>query len=257
MKTLESEVFSMKWGSYGPIHLLSLAFAAAAVIGLYFILKNRSMMVKTIVLGILSFSGIAAIIFNLVDWNSPLEYLPLHLCSINALLLPIVVFTRNKQLGNLLLVWCLGALAALVVNQAQADFVVFSATFNFYFFPHVLEFGIPILLFKLKLVELDYKCIGSTLLLTILIYTGIHLCNVGLNAYCEANQILNSAGEVIKVNYMYSLVPENPLLALFYQWVPYEYWYLYLIFPIVLVYLVIVYSGQIIRAIKAKKKVTA
>ena len=247
----------MKWGSYGPIHLLSLAFAAAAVIGLYFILKNRSMMVKTIVLGILSFSGIAAIIFNLVDWNSPLEYLPLHLCSINALLLPIVVFTRNKQLGNLLLVWCLGALAALVVNQAQADFVVFSATFNFYFFPHVLEFGIPILLFKLKMVELDYKCIGSTLLLTILIYTGIHLCNVGLNAYCEANQILNSAGEVIKVNYMYSLVPENPLLALFYQWVPYEYWYLYLIFPIVLVYLVIVYSGQILRAIKAKKKVTA
>ena len=247
----------MKWGSYGPIHLLSLAFAAAAVIGLYFILKNRSMMVKTIVLGILSFSGIAAIIFNLVDWNSPLEYLPLHLCSINALLLPIVVFTRNKQLGNLLLVWCLGALAALVVNQAQADFVVFSATFNFYFFPHVLEFGIPILLFKLKLVELDYKCIGSTLLLTILIYTGIHLCNGGLNAYCEANQILNSAGEVINVNYMYSLVPENPLLALFYQWVPYEYWYLYLIFPIVLVYLVIVYSGQILRAIKAKKKVTA
>ncbi len=247
----------MKWGSYGPIHLLSLAFAAAAVIGLYFILKNRSMMVKTIVLGILSFSGIAAIIFNLVEWNSPLEYLPLHLCSINALLLPIVVFTRNKQLGNLLLVWCLGALAALVVNQAQANFVVFSATFNFYFFPHVLEFGIPILLFKLKLVELDYKCIGSTLLLTILIYTGIHLCNVGLNAYCEANQILNSAGEVIKVNYMYSMVPENPLLALFYQWVPYEYWYLYLIFPIVLVYLVIVYSGQIIRAIKAKKKVTA
>ena len=247
----------MKWGSYGPIHLLSLAFAAAAVIGLYFILKNRSMMVKTIVLGILSFSGIAAIIFNLVEWNSPLEYLPLHLCSINALLLPIVVFTRNKQLGNLLLVWCLGALAALVVNQAQADFVVFSATFNYYFFPHVLEFGIPILLFKLKLVELDYKCIGSTLLLTILIYTGIHLCNVGLNAYCEANQILNSAGEVIKVNYMYSMVPENPLLALFYQWVPYEYWYLYLIFPIVLVYLVIVYSGQILRAIKAKKKVTA
>ena len=247
----------MKWGSYGPSHLLSLAFAAAAVICLYFILKNRSMMVKTIVLGILSFSGIAAIIFNLVEWNSPLEYLPLHLCSINALLLPIVVFTRNKQLGNLLLVWCLGALAALVVNQAQANFVVFSATFNFYFFPHVLEFGIPILLFKLKLVELDYKCIGSTLLLTILIYTGIHLCNVGLNAYCEANQILNSAGEVIKVNYMYSLVPENPLLALFYQWVPYEYWYLYLIFPIVLVYLVIVYSGQIIRAIKAKKKVTA
>ena len=237
----------MEWGSYGPIHLLSLAFAAVAVIGLYFILKNRSMMVKTIVLGILSFSGIAAIIFNLVEWNSPLEYLPLHLCSINALLLPIVVFTRNKQLGNLLLVWCLGALAALVVNQAQANFILFTPTFNFYFFPHVLEFGIPILLFKLKLVELDYKCIGSTLLLTILIYTGIHLCNVGLNAYCEANQILNSAGEVIKVNYMYSIVPENPLLALFKQVIPYDYWYMYMIVPILVVYLSIVYLPQILR----------
>lgn len=247
----------MEWGSFGYVHLLSLVFAAAAVIGLYFILKNRSMMVKTIVLGILSFSGIAAIIFNLVQWGSPLEYLPLHLCSINAILLPIVVFTRNKQLGNLLLVWCLGALAALVVNQAQAEFVLFSSTFNFYFFPHVLEFGIPILLFKLKLVELDYKCIGSTLLLTIAIYTGVHLCNLALNAYCEANQILNSAGEVIKVNYMYSLVPENPLLALFRQWLPYDYWYLYLVFPIVAVYLLIVYSGQIVRAVKAKKKVTA
>ena len=247
----------MVWGSFGSVHIFTLILAAAIIAGIYFALRKASSKVQTLVLGVLSFSGIAAIIFNLVMWDNPLEYLPLHLCSINALLLPIVVFTRNKQLGNLLLVWCLGALAALVVNQAQANFVVFSATFNFYFFPHVLEFGIPILLFKLKLVELDYKCIGSTLLLTILIYTGIHLCNVGLNAYCEANQILNSAGEVIKVNYMYSMVPENPLLALFYQWVPYEYWYLYLIFPIVLVYLVIVYSGQILRAIKAKKKVTA
>lgn len=247
----------MKWGFLTPAHILTLLLAAGMIAGVYYGIRNRSRRTQVWVLFLLSLWGIAAIVFNLLRWDSPLEYLPLHLCSINALLLPIVVFTRNKQLGNLLLVWCLGALAALVVNQAQADFVVFSATFNFYFFPHVLEFGIPILLFKLKLVELDYKCIGSTLLLTILIYTGIHLCNVGLNAYCEANQILNSAGEVIKVNYMYSLVPENPLLALFYQWVPYEYWYLYLIFPIVLVYLVIVYSGQILRAIKAKKKVTA
>ena len=247
----------MKWGFFTPTHILTLVLAAAMVTALYCGLKNKSQKSQTMVLFPLSLSGIAAIVFNLLRWGEPLAYLPLHLCSINALLLPIVVFTRSKTVGNLLLVWSLGALAALVVNMAQAEYEIFSLTFAFYFFPHVLEFGIPILLFKLKLVELDYKCIGSTLLLTILIYTGIHLCNVGLNAYCEANQILNSAGEVIKVNYMYSMVPENPLLALFYQWVPYEYWYLYLIFPIVLVYLVIVYSGQILRAIKAKKKVTA
>ena len=47
--------------------------------------------IQTVVLGILSFSGIAAIIFNLVTWGSPYEYLPLHLCSLTAMVLPVVV----------------------------------------------------------------------------------------------------------------------------------------------------------------------
>ena len=89
----------MKWGSFGAAHLASLALAAALIIALYFLLRKASRPVQTAVLGVLSFSGIAAIIFNLVTWGSPLEYLPLHLCSLNALLLPIVVFTRNKHLG--------------------------------------------------------------------------------------------------------------------------------------------------------------
>ena len=108
----------MKWGSFGVVHFASLAIAALLVVGLYFALKKASLKVKTIVLGVLSFSGIAAIIYNLVTWNSPLEYLPLHLCSLNAMVLPIAVFTRSKTLSNLLLVWSLGALAALVVNSA-------------------------------------------------------------------------------------------------------------------------------------------
>jgi NADH:ubiquinone oxidoreductase subunit 6 (subunit J) len=71
-----------------------------------------------------------------------------------------------------------------------------------------------------------------------------------LNGYCAANQLLNSAGEIITVNYMYSLVPENPLLALFYSIIPHSYWYMYLIFPIVGVYLLIVYLPQILAARK-------
>lgn len=52
-------------------------------------------------------------------WGSPYEYLPLHLCSLTALVLPVAVFTT---LGNLLLLWLLGAVMALVVNTAQANF---------------------------------------------------------------------------------------------------------------------------------------
>ena len=181
----------MKWGSFGVVHIATLLFAAAMIVGLYFSLRRASRKVQTLVLGVLSFSGIAAIVFNLVTWGSPLEYLPLHLCSINALLLPIVVFTRSKTGGNLLLVWCLGALAALVVNMAQAEYELNSWTFAFYYFPHVLEFGIPILLFKLGLIEKHPKYILSTIVITMLIYTGVHLANVGLNSYLAANNVLD------------------------------------------------------------------
>ena len=244
----------MKWGSFGVVHIASLVLAAAIIAALYFALRKASRKTQTIVLGVLSFSGIAAIIFNLVTWGSPIEYLPLHLCSINAMLLPIVVFTRNKTLGNLLLVWCLGALAALVVNMAQAEYELMSWTFVFYYFPHVLEFGIPILLFSLGIIEKHPKYIISTIAITMVIYTGVHLCNLGINNWLEANNVQDYAGNLIQVNYMYSIVPENPLLALFKQVIPYDYWYMYMIVPILVVYLGIVYLPQILRR---KNKVTA
>ncbi len=237
----------MKWGSFGPVHLLSLAFAAAALAGLYFALKSASRKVQTLVLGVLSFSGIAAIIFNLVTWDSPLEYLPLHLCSLNAMVLPVAVLTRNKTLSNLLLVWSLGALAALVVNSAQAEYELLSDVFFFYYFPHVLEFGIPVLLFKLGLVEKDVKCIASTLGITLVAYTLIHFINLAINSYCVANNIVDWAGNVIQVNYMYSLVPENPLLQLFHNWIPHEYFYMFLVFPIVILYQLAIYAPQLLH----------
>ena len=240
----------MKWGSFGPVHIATLILGAVMIAGLYLLLRKASRKTQTWVLGVLSFSGIAAVIFNLLMWNSPLEYLPLHLCSINAMLLPIVVFTRSKTLGNLLLVWCLGALAALVVNMAQAEYELFSWTFVFYYFPHVFEFGVPILLFALGIIEKHPKYILRTLAITMLIYTGVHLCNLWLNAYCIANEILDYAGNVIQVNYMYSITPENPLLALFKQLIPYDYWYMYMIVPILAVYLSIVYLPQILRSRK-------
>ncbi len=233
----------MKWGTFGAVHIASLVFAAGMIVALYFLLKNKSQKVQTIVLGILSFSGIAAVIFNLLMWGRPLEYLPLHLCSVNALLLPIAVFSRNKTISNLLLVWSLGALAALVMNQAVAQAQVLDPVFCFFYFPHALEFGIPILMFKLGLVKKDPKCIVSTVGITMGVYTLIHFFNKALNAA----QLLDLNGEVIKVNYMYSIDPENPLLALFYKVIPFEYWYMYMIVPILVVYLLIVYAPQLLK----------
>lgn len=233
----------MIWGFFTPFHIATLLLAAAALVGLHFILRGKSREVQTGVLFCLSLSGIAAIIFNLVRWGDPLWNLPLHLCSINAMLLPVAVLTRNKTIGNLLLVWCLGALAALVLNYDVADEAFFSERVVVYFFPHVFEFGIPLLLFSLKLVKKDPRCIGSTMAITMGIYTVVHLINrTIIHFFPDKN-----------VNYMFSIRPNNPLVELFYSIIPYEYWYMYLVLPIVFVYLCIVYSPEIVKMVRRKR----
>lgn len=229
----------MKWGFFTPTHILTLVLAAAMLVALYYGLRNKSQKIQTMVLFPLSLSGIAAIVFNLLRWGSPLEYLPLHLCSLNALVLPFAVLTRNKKLCNLLLVWCLGALVALIANFEVQDAELFGETFNFYFFPHVFEFGIPVLMFRLGLAKKDPDCIGSTFSITMLLYTLVHLCNVLINRYCAM------VGNGIRVNYMFSMEPTNPLVALFHRLIPHDYWHMYLVIPIVLVYLLIVYAPEL------------
>jgi uncharacterized membrane protein YwaF len=243
----------MTWGFMSATHIISLLLGVAMIVGLYFILKGRSEKTKTIVLAVLSFSGIAAITFNLVTWGSPLEYLPLHLCSLNAMILPIAVLTKNKTLNNLLLLWSIGALFALIVNTSVADASIFSWVFFFFHFPHVLELGIPILMFALKLAKKDVRCIISTMAITASSYTVIHFINILINNYTARNNILDSAGNVIKVNYMFSITPENPLLALFYSIIPCQYWYMYLSFAVIAVYLGVVYIKDIIRLVRRVK----
>lgn len=243
----------MKWGFFSITHIVSLIVAALIIVGLYFALRKLSAKWQTIILGILSFSGIAAIIFNLVAWNSPWEYLPLHLCSINALILPYVVFSKNKLIGNLLIFWSLGALLALLFNTPMKDVEIFSWTFAFYYFPHVLEFGIPWLLFALKLVKKEVKYFIPTMVITVEIFAIIHFVNVILNKFFIDNNIVDYAGNVIQVNYMFTLAPNNPALDLLYSILPYQFWYLMLALPIVAIYLAIVYLPQIISYFKARK----
>jgi hypothetical protein len=131
---------------------------------------------------------------------------------------------------------------AIIVNNASADFKLLSWTFVFYYFPHVLELGIPIIMMKLGLVKLKPKCVITTVIITMVSYTIIHFINVWINNYCLANNVTNSAGEIINVNYMFSITPANPLLQLFYQIIPHEYWYMYLVVPVVVIYLGAIYG---------------
>ncbi|MBR4033190.1 MAG: YwaF family protein, partial [Clostridia bacterium] len=152
---------------------------------------------------------------------------------------------------NLLLLWSLGAIMAIVVNTAQADYDLLSWTFFFYYFPHTMQFGIPILLFKLGLCKLDARCIFSTVGITAGAYTVIHFINVALNSHCLENNITTPAGEIVQVNYMYSITPDNPVLVLFHNLIPHSFWYMLPAVLIAAVYLAAIYG---IAAVFSKKK---
>ena len=242
----------MAWGFFTVSHVISLAFIPIFVLGLHFLLRGRSAKTQTIVLFPMSLLGVASIIFNLLYWGTPLENLPLHLCSFNAITLPLVVLTKNKTFGNVLLVWCLGAAAALVLNNEMSVWPFFSWPIFFYYWPHLVEIAIPILLISLKLVKKEPKCIFSTVAITMSIYTVVHFINLAINQYCVANNVLNREGEVVFANYMYSLAPNNPLSELFMKLIPGAYWHMYLAVPILLVYLLIVYAPELFKKHKIK-----
>ncbi len=232
----------MTWGTFTPAHLATLAAAVAVYVVMELSLKRAPEKVKMWVLGMLSLLGIAAVVYNMVTWGSPWEYLPLHLCSLNALVLPVAVFTRNKVLGNLLLLWSLGAAVALILNGAVAQCELLSWTFFFYYVPHVMECVIPVLLFRLRLIKVRASCLWSTVAITMGVYTLIHWINVLLNNWFIRAQITNPAGEIVQVNYMYSLFPTDPVLGMCWQLMPVPYWYMFLAVPIIIVYLTLVYG---------------
>lgn len=244
----------MIWGFFTISHILSLVFVPIFVLMLHFLLRGRSVKTQTLILFPMSLLGVASIVFNLLYWGAPLENLPLHLCSFNAFALPIVVLTKNKTFGNVLLVWCLGAAAALVLNNEMAVWPFFSWPIFFYYWPHLVEIAIPILLVSLGLIKKDPKCIFSTIAITMSIYTAVHFINLAINQYCTANNILDAEGNVVFANYMYSLAPNNPLVELFMKWIPGGYWHMYLAVPILVVYLLIVYAPELIK--KHKKEVS-
>ena len=99
----------MPWGFFSPLHIASLLFVVVFIVGLHFLLRRRSRKTQTVVLGIISFMGIVSIVYHLVFKDCPYEHLPLHLCSLTAMVLPFVVFTKSKTWGNVLLVWCFEA----------------------------------------------------------------------------------------------------------------------------------------------------
>ena len=229
----------MAWGHFSIAHCVSLLAAAMLFAGLYFGLRKASERLQTVILGILSFSGIVALLHNWIRWGD----LPLQLCSLTAMLLPILVFTKNDVIGNLLLLWSVGAGLALVYNTNTANAPIFGLAFNLYYFPHVMEFSIPWLMLLLGKVKKRLFCVGTTLGITVAVYTLVHFANLRLEATGASYY-----------NYMYSMGPTTSLAKRLWDILPCRYWYMYLALPFLLVLLMAVYAPQWKAALKDRRE---
>jgi len=251
------DLLEMQWGSFTPQHIISLIVSVGLAVSLHFILRKRSERTKVLVLFVLSLIGPLALLHDLY-WGlqtSVLLYLPLHMCSFNAILTPILVWTRNRFLGNLIPLFSVGAVLSLIFNSIQAHYTVFSFVFLFHFLSHTLGYCIPFLMFSLGLVKAHPRyilpCVGTTFGL----YTLAHFANLIVNQILIAGNVTDSAGVLYQVNYMFSLSHGgNPALAFFWSLIPYEYFYMFATLPIIALAFTSMNTRFIINYVKERRR---
>ena len=227
---IEEKIF---WGSFTPVHIATLILAVLIPIGLHYALRGASERTQTVVLFIISLIGPFSLIYDIVLWGlptTPLQYLPLHICSYNALLTPILVLTKNKFLGNLLPLFSVGAAFALLFNSIQADYSLTTLVFLSYFLSHTLGTCLPFLMVSLGHVRISHKQILPCVLGTLGIYTVSYFLNKVIIHHLEVTGLTEY---IPNINYMFSIYPQgNPMLELFWSIIPYEYFYMLMVMNI-------------------------
>lgn len=227
-----TDLQNLRWGSYTPAHFVTLALFPLTVLALYFLLRRRRARTQKIVLTLCSLWGIAAIIYNLVSWGRPLEYLPLHLCSLTAILLPLAVLTEKPLFQNMLPLFGIGAAFAVICNQGAANFRITTWVFVFYYVPHLFECSVPIVLMLLRRFSPSPRYILPVMGTTFGIYTLVHFCNLAVNRLLLFQGVTDGSGKPATVNYMFSLAPEGiPPLEFFWRLIPHPYFYMLLAVP--------------------------
>ena len=227
----------MTWGTFSNTHIATLVLGFAAILIIYFVLVSKSRRSQILTLFAISLACAGGVIYTMFNSDDMVHNLPLELWSLSALLLPYAIITRHKWCCNLLLLWPVQSLILLVFNYDKASMNVFSVDFLIYFFTHVLIFGIPLVMFWLRLVHRNYKYIKRSLIITVLVYTAVHFANVALGT-----------------NYLYSRGPNgNAFLAFFYTFVP-EYWYMFSMLPFFMFYLGWWYLPEILDHRRKRKR---
>lgn len=185
-------------------------------------------------LWVLSWINLISYLLNLVYFSRiahPLTLLPLQLCNIGVILIPWALKTQRTWIVDFLVYACgCGALAAILIVSKDYEDVYSIFTFSFYVF-HFLIFIIPILMgvWGFYTIHPTVKIAMTVTLELIILSLFIHGINLLLNDYG------------IPANYFFTLralsVTTNVAFKWFASLIPYDYFYMYLVFPILYLYM--------------------
>ncbi|MGL4757791.1 MAG: TIGR02206 family membrane protein [Patescibacteria group bacterium] len=128
----------MEFTLFGPLHL---AVIGSLLIGIVLVFAFRSSKQLRYILAILLIAQIIA--FNTYHISKGTyvikDYLPLHLCTLSALIAPIALISRNKVFETLLLFWGLvPALLAIVFPDVRATENYTTFRFWEFFVSHIV-----------------------------------------------------------------------------------------------------------------------
>jgi uncharacterized membrane protein YwaF len=189
------------------------------VVAFYYIFRNKSEKTKTWALlglsifNIIIFTINKFVLFRVFDDLEVLNELPLHLCNMNLILIPVALLTKNKLLmGYTYYVATIAAMAAIMFFDSRYVGVnVMTYSVFVYFFYHAVLVATPILLVMFGLYTPEKSQIINVIILLLCMATVIH----GFNLF------MRSTGLCTISNYFYTMGMEgNPVLELLMKLVP-------------------------------------
>lgn len=172
--------------------------------------------------------------------------LPFQLCNINMILIPIAIWRKSRPLLSFcFFVGPLGALMALLMpGNGFSGYSLLLPRMLGYHFTHFMIMIEGLAIGTFRLYRPVYKDIPKTLLMGLLVLLGVTVINL----------LLRWTNLHPKSNYFFAMETEgNPLLELFYKWIPVPCLYVIPAFAIIAIYMLIVITGFVI-ADKLKKK---
>ena len=243
--------------AFNPVYFGLLALIVLTVVVLTIIFKDRSEQARgRLIIGISIFNIIFYVIYKILLYvRTPglpdtyifvsLKELPLHLCNISLILLPISVkFNLKKLMGYCFFVAPLGAVFALTFpSDGFYNTSIFAPHMLGFYGTHAIIIVTGILLVTLGLYSPRFKDIPSLCLAIVILSVVVFGINI---------LIFYTTG--VRANYFYTVTPEGiSILELFWSWLPVPYLYLSFAMVILFVYIAIIMIPiSIVRAAKGE-----